>query len=302
MYVYLNDRVLPKADALISVYDHGFLYGDGVYETMRSYDGVIFMLDEHLNRLYRSGSMIGLDIFARLERASFDSLKSAIYETLLANNLKDSYIRITISRGAGPIGLDPALCPLPTMVIMAEPLKQYPQSMYDNGIKVIIPSTRRNSKDAIEPRIKSLNFLNNILAKIEAIRADAYEAVMLNPQGKLSEGTISNVFFVKDGVLFTPSIECGILDGITRSVVINLAKKEGIHLREGEFTKEDIYSAEEVFLTNTTMEVMPVREIDGYQYKVGRISKSLHKAYQEEVRAYVAEEKSKGPSIWGFNE
>jgi len=302
MYIYLNDRVLPKSEALISVYDHGFLYGDGVYETMRSYDGVIFMIDEHLNRLYRSGSMIGLDIFARLERASFDPLKSAIYETLLANNLKDSYIRITISRGAGPIGLDPALCPLPTMVIMTEPLKQYPQSMYEKGIKVIIPSIRRNSKEAIEPRIKSLNFLNNILAKIEAIRADAYEAVMLNPQGKLSEGTISNVFFMKDGVLFTPSIECGILDGITRSVVINLAKKEGIHVKEGEFTKEDIYSAEEVFLTNTTMEVMPVSEVDGYQYKVGRISKSLHKAYQEEVRAYVAEEKSKGPSIWGFNE
>lgn len=302
MYVYLNDRVLTKAEALISVYDHGFLYGDGVYETMRSYDGVIFMLDEHLNRLYRSGSMIGLDIFARLERASFDFLKSAIYETLLANNLKDSYIRITVSRGAGPIGLDPALCPLPTMVIMAEPFKQYPSSMYENGIKVIIPSIKRNSKEAIEPRIKSLNFLNNILAKIEAIKADAYEAVMLNPSGKLAEGTISNIFFAKDGVLFTPSIECGILDGITRSVVINLAKRMGISVREGEFSKEDIYSAEEVFLTNTTMEVMPVSEVNGYQYKVGNLSKSLHKAYQEEVRTYVAEEKSKGPSIWGFNE
>lgn len=297
MYVYLNDKVVKRHEALVSVFDHGFLYGDGIYETMRVYDSVVFMLDEHIRRLYRSSSMIGLAI-----PEDADSLRNKIYETLSINNLKDAYLRLTISRGYGPLGLDPELCPIPTLVIIAEPLKEYPKTFYEKGIRVIIPQTKRNLKEALDPRIKSLNFLNNIMAKIEAIKNDAYEAVMVNVHGMLTEGTISNVFFLKDNVLCTPSVECGILDGITRGIVIELALKEAIGIKEGEFTKEDIYSADEVFLTNSTMEVMPVSQVDEKRYRVGDITKLLHKAYRQEVRAYVADIKAQGPSLWGYNE
>ncbi len=294
MYVYLNGKIVPSKEAVVSVFDHGFLYGDGVYETMRVYDGVIFMLDEHMRRLYRSASMIGLTIPLKV-----DSLKISLYETLIMNSLKNAYIRLTVSRGKGDIGLDPELCPEPTIVIIAQELKGYPRAYYEKGISLIIPETRRNLKEAINPRIKSLNFLNNILAKIEAGKKDAYEAVMLNAYGKLTEGTISNVFFYKDGILCTPSTECGILGGITRGIVIDLALRNGLNAKEGEFTKKDIYSAVEVFLTNTTFEVMPVSKVDDQIYAVGDITKLLHKAYRQEVNAYVANVKAEGPSLWG---
>lgn len=296
MYVYLNGKIVPSKEAVVSVFDHGFLYGDGVYETMRVYDGVIFMLDEHIRRLYRSASMIGITIPLEM-----DPLKISIYETLIANSLKNAYVRLTVSRGYGPIGLDPDLCPEPTIVITTQELKDYPKVFYEKGISLIISETRRNLKEAINPCIKSLNFLNNILAKIEAKKRDAYEALMLNAYGKLTEGTISNVFFYKDGILCTPSLECGILDGITRGIVIGLALKEGLRIKEGEFTKEDIYSAAEVFITSTTLEVMPVSKVDNQNYAVGNITKLLHKAYREEVNAYVANVKAEGPSLWGHN-
>lgn len=294
MYIYLNGKIVPAKEAVVSVFDHGFLYGDGVYETIRVYDRVIFMLDEHLRRLYRSASMIGLTIPLEI-----DSLKISIYETLTANALRNAYIRLTVSRGHGPIGLDPDLCPEPTTVIIAQELKEYPRAFYEKGINLIISETRRNIKEAINPQIKSLNFLNNILAKIEAKKRDAYEAIMLNAYGKLAEGSISNVFFYKDGILCTPSLECGILDGITRRLVIELAMREDLKIKEGEFTKEDIYSAAEVFITNTTLEVMPVSKIDDQVYAVGNITKLLHKAYRQEVNAYVANVKAEGPSLWG---
>ncbi|MDP2167508.1 MAG: branched-chain-amino-acid transaminase [Thermodesulfovibrionales bacterium] len=297
MYVYLNDRLVPRSEAVVSVFDHGFLYGDGVYETMRCYDGVVFMLDEHLRRLARSASMIRINL-----PADSDSLKLMVYETLQANKLRDAYIRLTVSRGYGPIGLDPELCPSPTLVIMAEAMKQYPAALYENGIRVAIPSVRRNLREALNPEIKSLNFLNNILAKIEAAQGGAYEAVMLNASGALTEGSISNLFFSKGGVLCTPSIECGILDGITRGIVLELAVKEGLTVKAGEFGREDIYSAEEVFLTNTTMEVMPVSGVDDARYAVGGITRLLHKAYRQEVKAYVEHMKAQGPSIWGYDE
>ncbi|MEW6003599.1 MAG: aminotransferase class IV [Nitrospirota bacterium] len=295
MFIWLNGKIVPAKEAKISVFDHGFLYGDGVYETMRVYDGVVFMLDEHLRRLYRSASLIGLTIPVEI-----DLLRISIYETLLANALKNAFVRLTISRGEGPIGLDPELCPRPTFVIIAQELREYPKAFYEKGISLIIPETRRNLKEAINPDIKSLNFLNNILAKIEAIKKDAYEVVMLNAFEKLTEGSISNLFFYKDDFLCTPSLESGILNGITRRVVIDLALREGLGVNEGEFTKEDIYSATEVFITSTTLEVMPVSRVDDQEYVVGAITKLLHKAYREEVSAYVANAKALGPSLWGY--
>jgi branched-chain amino acid aminotransferase len=297
MRVYLNGKIVNSKDAVVSVFDHGFLYGDGIYETMRVYDGVVFRLDQHIRRLFRSASLIGLSI-----PFDVDQLKIAIYETLISNTLRKAYIRLTVSRGRGPIGLDPDLCVEPTIVVVAQELKEYPVTFYKNGTHLIISETKRNIKEAIDPRIKSLNFLNNILAKIEAKKKGAYEAIMLNVKGHLAEGTISNLFFYKNNILCTPSAECGILDGITRGVVIELVQREGIRVKEGKFTKKDIYSAEEVFLTNTTMEVMPVSKIDDRTYAVGNMAKFLRGLYQKEVEAYISDVKAEGPSLWGENQ
>ncbi len=294
MYVYLNGKIVPSKEAVVSVFDHGFLYGDGVYETLRVYDGVIFELEEHLQRLFRSAILIGLNIPLEI-----NALKVSIYETLIANTLRNAYIRLTVSRGRGDIGLDPDLCAEPTIVIIVQEFKEYPKAFYEKGISLIIAETRRNLKEALDPRIKSLNFLNNILAKIEAKKRGVYEALMLNIYGKLTEGTISNLFFYKDSILCTPSLDCGILDGITRGLVIDLAKREDLRVKEGKFRIKDLYSAEEVFITNTTMEVMPVSKIDDQKYAVGDIAKLLRKAYRQEVKAYVSNTKAQGPSIWG---
>jgi len=297
MHVYLNGKIVPSNEAAVSVFDHGFLYGDGVYETMRVYDGVLFMLAEHIGRLYRSASLIRLTI-----PLGTDSLKISLYETLIANSLRNAYVRLTVSRGEGPIGLDPGLCADPTVVIIAQGLKEYPRSYYEKGISLIIAETRRNLREAIDPSIKSLNFLNNILAKIEAGKKDAYEALMLNVNDKLTEGTVSNLFFLRDDVLCTPSPECGILDGITRGIVIDIARRDGLEVKEGEFTKEDIYSADEVFITNTTLEVMPVSKVDDQIYQAGKITRLLHRTYRQEVEAYVANIRAEGPSLWALNE
>lgn len=288
MFVYVNGKIVSSQDAVVSVFDHGLLYGDGIYETMLAYNRVIFKLDEHLNRLYRSASLIGLKIPLDINR-----LKTALYETLVANDLMNAYVRLTVSRGSGPIGLNPELCPEPTIIIMVQESKEYPGTLYEKGVNLIISETRRNLKEAINPLIKSLNFLNNILAKIEAIKKNAYEAIMLNAHGQLTEATISNVFFIKDNILCTPSIECGILDGITRGTVIDLARRENIKVNEGKFTKEDIYSANEVFITNTSLEVMPVSKVDDTRYPVGYITKRLHKSYKQEVKAYIESRKAK---------
>jgi branched-chain amino acid aminotransferase len=293
MQVYLNNKLVPRAEALVSVFDHGFLYGDGVYETMRAYEGVIFMLDEHLVRLHRSASMIGLTI-----PLDVDGVKKAVYDTMIANSLKNAYVRLTVSRGYGPIGLDPDLCEVPTFVIIAEEMKDYPRAYYERGISAIISGTKRNLKGAVDPQIKSLNFLNNIIAKIEAKKAGVYEAIMMNSEGHIAEGTISNVFFYRDEVLCTPSVECGILDGITRNIVLDVAAREGFTVREDAFTAEDILGAKEVFITNTTMEVMPVSRLDSAQFPAGTVAKQLHKGYRGEVRAYVTKAKGSGPSVW----
>ena len=278
--LYLNNKLVSKSKALISVFDHGFLYGDGIYETLRAYNGVVFKLDEHIDRLFRSASMIGLKI-----PKGPDAIKKTVYATLRANRQKEAVIRITISRGAGPIGLDPGLCPRPTFVIISNKFKNYPEQYYQKGVKIAIVNTCRNFKGALNPAIKSLNFLNNILAKREAKDKGAYEAIMLNYRGHLAEGTITNIFFVRNNILHTPETGVGILDGITRKSILDIARGSGIEINEGRFKKEDLLNSQEIFISNTTMEVMPVSHVDGIKIgtKTGTITKLLRKAYRKEV-------------------
>lgn len=281
MYIFLNKTLVPEPEAVVSVYDHGFLYGDGIYETMRAYNGVVFMLEKHLERLGRSSALTKLAV----PEAGF--ITDAVFRTIEANKLSEAYIRVTVSRGKGPIGLDPALCKEPTFVVIAEPFKEYPEHLYANGVKLVIAKTRRNLASAINPKIKSLNFLNNIFAKMEAKEREAYEAIMLNAEGVIAEGTVSNIFFVKDNVLCTPAPEVGALDGITRELVLSIAKKSGLRVSEDRFYPADLFNASEVFFTNTTSEVMPVSQVELIAYRIGEVTKSLHALYKEEVRKYI---------------
>lgn len=258
MWIYLNDRFVTRKEAVVSVFDHGFLYGDGIYETLRAYAGRIFMLRHHLARLHRSGSLIGLQI-----PIPDDDWPQLLKEAIARNDLKDAYLRITISRGEGEIGLDPSLCQRPTVVIIAKPFIGYPPHLFEEGVSLAIVQVRRNLATALSPQIKSLNSLNNILAKREAMRAGAFDGLMLNAEGFITECTISNIFFVRNGRLCTPSTTCGILDGITREVVLTLAQEHGIPTEEGNYTPETLRLADECFLTNTSMEIMPVCRVDG---------------------------------------
>jgi len=283
--VFLNNRLVPDEKASISVFDHGFLYGDGVYETIRVYDGIAFMIDEHIKRLYRSASMIAL-----APALTHEMIKGAIYKTINSNRLSDGIVRVSISRGKGPVGLDPELCPEPTFVIIAYPFKGHPSLNYQKGVKIIIAKTRRNFRDAINPMIKSLNFLNNIIARIETRGKGAYEAIMCNYRGYIAEGTISNIFFIKGQILYTPAIDVGILDGITRGVIIGIANENNIRVKEGRFRVDDLHNADEVFISSTTMEVMPVNTVD--EMKIGscpgRITRLIHQEYKKKVREYIA--------------
>jgi branched-chain amino acid aminotransferase len=244
---------------------------------MRAYNGVVFMLEKHLERLRRSASLTKLSI----PETGF--ITDAVCRTIEANKLSDAYVRVTVSRGKGPIGLDPDLCKEPTFVVIAELFREYPGHLYSNGVRLVIAKTRRNLVSAINPRIKSLNFLNNIFAKMEAKERGAYEAIMLNADGMIAEGTVCNIFFVKDNVLCTPASEVGVLDGITRELVISLAKKSGLSVSEDRFYPDDLYSASEVFFTNTTSEIMPVSQVELVTYKPGEVAKSLRELYKEEV-------------------
>ena len=263
MWIYLNDRFVREEEAVVSVFDHGFLYGDGVYETIRSYGRRIFMLDQHLVRLRRSADAIGLTI--PIPAHQWPAL---LHEAMTRNDVghehTDAYLRITISRGAGDIGLDPALCPTPTVVVMAKPLRPPSPEQYRHGVTLIVAKTRRNLPSALSPQIKATNFLNNILAKREAIAAGAFDSILLNWESHLTECTISNLFFVRAGTLCTPALACGLLDGITRDIVLSLAQELKIPVDEGHFGVAEIYSADECFLTNTSMEVMPVTMVDGH--------------------------------------
>jgi branched-chain amino acid aminotransferase len=256
--IYLNGDYVPGEEARISVFDHGFLYGDGVFEGVRAYGGRVFRLDEHLTRLYESAKSIMLEI-----PESFNELKAATLETIRRNNLRDAYLRLVVSRGMGDLGLDPRKCPKATTVIIASSIVLYPQELYEKGLSIITVATRRNVPDALDPKIKSLNYLNNVLVKIEANRAGVMEAVMLNAQGYVSEGTADNIFIVRRGRVLTPPAYVGALEGITRQVVMELACECGRVVLEQPFTRHDLYVAEECFLTGTAAEVIPVIEVDG---------------------------------------
>jgi branched-chain amino acid aminotransferase len=265
MWIFLNDRFVTRDQALVSVFDHGFLYGDGVYETLRSYDGRIFMLRQHLSRLQRSAGLIGMEL--PIPEKDWPGL---LHESMDRNQLRDAYLRITVSRGEGEIGLDPKLCPRPTVVIVAKPLPNYASHLFEHGVNVVVVSVRRNLSTALSPQIKSLNFLNNILAKQEASSRGAFDGILLNAQGFLTECTTSNLFFVRRGRLCTPSVEAGILDGITRDIVLQLAEQQGIPTETGLYQADVLRQADECFLTNTTMQIMPVSCVDGVAIGSGR--------------------------------
>jgi len=255
--VWLNGDLVDRAEAKISVFDHGVLYGDGVFEGIRSYAGKVFRLEAHVRRLYDSARGIRLAIPMTPE-----ALAKAITDTLEANGLQDSYIRVVVTRGAGTLGLDPNRCEHPTVFIICDKITLYPQELYENGLEVITAATMRNHPNAVNPRLKSLNYLNNILAKIEAIDAGTLEAVMLNHLGYVAECTGDNLFIVRDEVVFTPPIAAGILEGITRDEILDIARGQGIAVREENLTRQDLYVADECFLTGSAAEVVPVVRID----------------------------------------
>ena len=256
--VYINGRLVDKEDAKVSVYDHGLLYGDGVFEGLRSYSGKVFRLDRHLDRLYESARAIWLEIPIKQS-----DLAKAVNDTLRANSLEDAYIRLVVTRGAGSLGLDPNRTSDPQVIIITDKIALYPAELYERGLDIITASTIRNHPAALSPRIKSLNYLNNILAKIEGLQAGCIEALMLNTKGEVAECTGDNIFLVRGGVLLTPPLDAGILEGVTRDAVIELARQSKIEVREMPLTKHDVYVADECFLTGTAAEVIPVVKVDG---------------------------------------
>ena len=258
MQVYINGKFYEKNAAKISVFDHGLLYGDGVFEGIRAYGGRPFKLAEHVERLYQSAKAIRLNIpLAAAE------MTAAIEETLTANQLTDAYIRVVVTRGVGTLGLDPDKCAPPQTIIIADSIVLYPEELYRDGLEIVTVSTVRNHPAALNPRIKSLNYLNNILAKIEGKNAGVLEALMLNAEGFVAECTGDNIFIVTDRVLRTPPITAGILEGITRNTCVELARQAGTVVREENLTQYDLYCADECFLTGTAAEVIPVVKIDG---------------------------------------
>ncbi|MFA5500123.1 MAG: branched-chain-amino-acid transaminase [Candidatus Omnitrophota bacterium] len=257
MLIYLNGKLVKKEKAVISVFDHGLLYGDGVFEGIRSYGGLIFKLKEHIDRLYRSAESIQLKI-----PMTKGEMRKAIIKTLKANKLSDSYVRPIVTRGSGDLGLDPRKCKSSTVFIIADKIALYPEKFYRKGLEIVTAKTRRNLISALDPKIKSLNYLNNILAKIDAIKGGTEEAIMLSYDEYVAECTGDNIFMVKDGKLFTPPSDIGALEGITRGVVIELARSIKICFEEKKLRLKNFYSADEVFLTGTAAEIIPVTAID----------------------------------------
>lgn len=283
-WIYLNGEFVEKENAKISVYDHGFLYGDGVFEGIRVYNGNVFRLKEHIERLYESALSIMLEIPMTMEE-----MIETVCETVRRNGLRDAYIRLVVSRGTGDLGLDPRNCKKPNLVIIAEQLQLFPKELYETGMKVATVASRRNRPDALNPKIKSLNYLNNVLVRIEATLAGVSEALTLNSEGYVTEGSGDNVFLVKKGVLYTPPTYLGALPGITRQTIIDLALKLGFVVKEEPFTRHDVYVADEVFLTGTAAEVISVVEVDGRKIKDGKPG-PVTKQLLEEFRKYVQED------------
>jgi branched-chain amino acid aminotransferase len=280
--VWINGKLFDKHDAKVSVYDHGLLYGDGVFEGIRVYAGKVFRHKEHTERLYESAKAIALKI-----PLSPEEMMAAVEETVKANNKVEGYIRLVVTRGPGTLGLDPRKCE-PQVIVIVDDIALYPKELYENGLEVITSSFTRNHPNALNPRVKSLNYLNNILAKIEAIRVGCLEAIMLNPQGEVAECTGDNLFVVKKGVVKTPPPEAGILEGITRNFVMELARSAKMDVRECTLTRHDVYTAEEVFLTGTAAEVIAVTKVDDRVVGIGKpgpVARRLRDLFQTAVRA-----------------
>lgn len=280
--VYLNGEFVPQEEAKVSVFDHGFLYGDGIFEGIRAYNGRVFKLREHLVRLYESAKTLMLEIPMDIDR-----MAEVVAETCRRNDLQDAYIRLVVSRGRGDLGLDPFKCKTPTVVVIADKIQLYPEQFYEQGLSVVTVATRRNAAETLNPRIKSLNYLNNILAKIEAHFAGKPEVVMLNQEGFVVECTGDNIFILKNRRLITPPSHVGILEGITRNTVMELAERQGIPVEEKVFTRHDLYNADECFLTGTAAEVVPVVDADGRRIgdgTPGQVTRGLIAAYRDLTR------------------
>ncbi len=283
LLVYIDGKFYPKSEAKISVYDHGLLYGDGVFEGIRAYHGIVFKLKEHIDRLYKSAHPIFLKI--SLTKAE---LTEAVLETLKKNNLTNAYIRLVVTRGVGDLGLDPRKCPKATIIIITEPLLQlHSAEKVENGINTIITWVKRNPVDAATHEMKSLNYLNSILGKIEANNIGADEAIYLDKTGYVCEGVGENIFMVRDGKLLTPPISSGALDGITRALIIRLAKKLGIEVTERNITPNELFTADEVFFTGTAAEVAPIREVNKRVIgtgKPGPVTKRIMREFEKATK------------------
>ena len=269
MKIFLNNQLVDREKAVVSVFDHGLLYGDGVFEGIRSYHGLVFRLDQHLDRLFESAHTLMLNI-----PLTKKEIQKALIQTLKANGLKDAYIRLVVTRGTGDLGLDPRKCKQAALFIITDKITLYPKEYYENGLKIVTVPTVRNLPEALNPQIKSLNYLNNILAKIEATNAGVEEAILLNAQGYVTECTGDNIFFVRGKRLVTPPPYVGILKGITRQAVMDVAPALGLTVCEDVFTRHDLYTAEEVFLTGTAAEIIPVVRIDNRVIGSGKPGKN----------------------------
>jgi branched-chain amino acid aminotransferase len=281
--IWLDGKIVDESDAKISVFDHGLLYGDGIFEGIRFYNGRVFRLSEHIERLYLSAKALLLKMPWTLEEVC-----EATLQTIRANNLNDGYIRLVVTRGIGDLGLNPYLCPNPSMFIIASGITLYPAELYENGLEVVTCSTRRPTPASLSPQVKSLNYLNNVMAKVEALKAGAKEGLMLNEQGYVAECTGDNVFVVKKGEVITPPVSDGSLDGITRQVIFELCSELGISIREMSMARYDIYTADESFLTGTAAETIPMVKLDEREIgdgKPGPISLRLIEAYRQKVRS-----------------
>ncbi|QDT55286.1 Branched-chain-amino-acid aminotransferase [Caulifigura coniformis] len=282
MQVYVNGALLPKEQAVVSVFDHGLLYGDGVFEGIRVYGGKVFLLGEHIERLYESARAIRL-----VMPISPAEMTAAVEKTVAANGIRDGYVRLVVTRGSGSLGLDIRKTSDPQVIVIADTISLYPAELYEKGMQIITASTIRNHPAALSPRIKSLNYLNNILAKIEATDAGAPEAIMLNHKGDVAECTGDNLFLVKKGELLTPPVDSGVLDGVTRRAVMRLAEGAGVTVREVTLQRHDVYVADECFLTGTAAEVIPVVGVDGRMIgdgKPGPVTQDLRQRFQRLTR------------------
>lgn len=283
LVAYVNGSFVPKEEARVSVYDHGYLYGDGIFEGIRAYDGRIFRLEQHLDRMYESARYLMLEI-----PLSRDAMRAAILETVRRCGLRDAYIRPVISRGVGDLGLDPRKCKIATVVIIVDTIQLYPREAYERGLRAITATTRKIRPDALSPQAKTLNYLNNIMARIEANQAGVEEAIMLNGEGYVCECSADNLFIVRGGEVWTPPAFLGILKGVTRATIIELAGTLDIPVREQIFTLHDVYTAEECFLSGTGAELGPVVEVDARPIGTGRpgpVALRLVRAFRELARS-----------------